>query len=846
LSGFHRSNTSGDPRLTSPPEAPGWAPTPTAVGSPDPVEATLRLLDLPNRVALLTGSGFWRTRAVEAVGLRQMVLSDGAAGVRGEGWSSEAPSVCFPSPSALGSTWDAGLIGRLAQAVAAEAKDKGVDVILAPTVNLQRSPLAGRHFEYLSEDPMLTGRLASAYVTSLQRHGVAATAKHYVANDAETNRFTVDVQIDEQTLREVYLAPFEQLVTVAGVWVVMAAYNSVNGTTMTENPLLRSPLVEEWGFDGVVVSDWYAARTTEPAARGGLTLVMPGPDGPWGPALLDAVVGGRVPEMIIADKARRVLRLALRVGALTPPTTTGGPEEATPTALLREAAAASVVLASNNGVLPIRPGSLRSLAVLGPNAANTPLQGGGSCEVVPPPTVSVLEALTIALGPTVRVEHAVGAPIRDGLRPVTQAIATCVSCGRPGVHVRYLDLEGRPIRNAHHPDGRLVWFGDQLPDGATIEMTTRIRADTSGTWRFGVAGVGQCRLEVGGRVWLDENVHPIRPNFASSFLDPPQRSVEVELSRDELLDVVFVFRPESDENFVKAVLGFRPPQRDSDAELARAVALAAASDVSVVIVGTNEEIETEGRDRTTLALAGRQDELVRRVAEVSAKTVVVVISGAPVATPWRHEVSAVVLAAFGGQELGWALADVLLGVAEPGGRLATTWGAEDADVPVWSTRPAGGVLPYDEGMDIGYRAWVKAGRQPAYWFGHGLGYTSWSYEELEAPSAVVAGEDATVRVRLANTGNRPGKEVIQVYLSRPRSSVRRPVVWLAGFAVLTADPGEVRHVDVEVPARAFQHWSVDEHGWRTEGGRFRLTVGRSAGDRPLAADITVTDQDQSG
>ncbi|HKF89328.1 MAG TPA: glycoside hydrolase family 3 C-terminal domain-containing protein [Propionibacteriaceae bacterium] len=791
---------------------------------------------------------------MSAVGLRQLVFSDGAAGVRGEGWSVGDPSICFPSPAALGSTWDVGLIGRLAEEVAAEATRKGVDVVLAPTVNLQRSPLAGRHFEYLSEDPLLIGRLGAAYVTSLQRHGVAATAKHYVANDAETNRFTVDVRVDDQTLREVYLAPFEQLVTSAGVWAVMAAYNSVNGATMTENSLLTTPLVKEWGFDGVVVSDWYATRSTDSAARGGLTLVMPGPRGPWGPALLAAVSTDRVADGIITDKVRRLLRLAVRVGALAPRRSEDrrrfqASAEAQPDGdalrnLLREAASASVVLASNTGVLPLDPVSMRRLAVLGPNAADMPVQGGGSSAVVPPYSTSLLEALRTAMGPTAHIEHAVGAPIREGLWPVTAAMTTCISCGRPGVHVRYVDAEGREIRNEHRPDGRLVWFGDQLPRRATVEIATRVRVAAAGTWRFGVAGVGHFQLELDGQVVLAEVVRPERPSFASSFLDPPRRSVDRELAEGEQLDLVLRHRPEHDDDFVKAVLGFRPPEAEPDQELATAVALARAADVAVVVVGTDEELETEGRDRVTTSLSGRQDELVRQVAKVNPRTVVVVISGAPVATPWRAQVSALLLAQFGGQEAAAALTEVLLGVTEPGGRLATTWGADDADVPVWTTRPVDGVLPYAEGLDVGYRAWVRTGRHPAYWFGHGLGYTDWAYETIAAPAVLAAGEDVTVRVRIANIGNRRGKEVVQVYLERSESTVRRPAIWLAGFAVVTADPGEVREVDVQVSPRAFQHWSVAEHGWRTEPGAFRLSAGRSAGDRPLAAEIVVTAPDQ--
>ncbi|HYP43968.1 MAG TPA: glycoside hydrolase family 3 C-terminal domain-containing protein [Propionibacteriaceae bacterium] len=792
---------------------------------------------------------------MSVAGLRPLVFSDGAAGVRGEVWTAGDSSMCFPSPAALGSTWDVGLIGRLAKEVAGEARRKGVDVVLAPTVNLQRSPLAGRHFEYLSEDPLLVGRLASAYVVNLQRHGVAAAAKHFVANDAETNRFSVDVQVDEQTLRELYLAPFEELVTSAGVWVVMAAYNTVNGTTMTENRLLRTPLLEEWGFDGVVVSDWYAVRSTDASARGGLTLVMPGPEGPWGPALLDAVRAGRVPRATISDKVRRLLRLAARVGALTTQdreqvsSTQGsiaaGPAREGLVELLREAATASVVLAKNAGLLPLDPVAMRQLAILGPNAADLPIQGGGSCEVVPPYAVSVVEALKLALGTGVSVNHAVGAVIRHGLRPVPQAIATCVSCRLPGVHVRYLDAEGGEIRSEHRPDGRLIWFGHQLPAGATVEVTTRIRADVAGTWRLGVAGVGHCRLELSGQVALDEMVRPARASFANSFLDPPQRWIDRELALGEQLNVSLLHQPEHDVDFVKVVLGCRHPTVEPDSELARAVALAEAAEVALVVVGTNEEVETEGRDRTSMVLPGRQDELVSGVAEVNSQTVVVVISGAPVAMPWRNKVAAVLLAPFAGQEAGHALADVLLGVTEPSGRLATTWGGEDADVPVWSTRPVDGVMPYDENLDIGYRAWLRADRQPAFWFGHGLGYTSWTYEHLDAPAVIVADEDATVRVRIANVGRRSGKEVVQVYLSRPASSVRRPPIWLAGFALVTAGPGEVSEVAVEIVARTFQHWSVDDNGWRTESGIFRLTVGRSVGDRPLAADITVLATDHS-
>ncbi|HEY3607423.1 MAG TPA: glycoside hydrolase family 3 N-terminal domain-containing protein, partial [Pseudonocardiaceae bacterium] len=273
-------------------------------------------LSLKQKVRLLTGEDWWALPAEPAIGLRTLVVSDGPAGVRGRIWSELDTSLSFPSPTALAASWDAALVHRVAALLAHEARRKGVDVLLAPTVNLHRSPFGGRHFECMSEDPLLTAVLGTAYVKGLQEHGVGATAKHYVGNESETERFTVDIHVDERTLRELYLAPFERMVVEGGAWLVMAAYNSVHGATMSENPLLTHPLKDEWGFDGVVVSDWHAARTTEASASAALDLVMPGPDAPWGDALVAAVEAGSVELAAVDDKVLRLLRLAARVGAL--------------------------------------------------------------------------------------------------------------------------------------------------------------------------------------------------------------------------------------------------------------------------------------------------------------------------------------------------------------------------------------------------------------------------------------------------------------------------------------------------------------------------------------------------
>jgi beta-glucosidase len=802
-----------------------------------PERALVARLDLRRKVALLTGRGYWATRPGPDIGLAPVVFSDGPAGVRGETWDERSPSASLPAPVAMAATWDETVVGRLAGLLADEARHKGVQVVLGPTVNLQRSPLAGRHFEYLSEDPLLVGRIATAYVRGLQERGVGGCVKHYVANDAETNRFTVDIRVAERTLREVYLAPFEQVVVHGGVWALMAAYNSVNGVTMTESPLLNDPLVTEWGFDGVILSDWFATRSTEASALAGLGLVMPGPDGPWGDALAAAVEDGRVPESVIEDKVRRLGHLAARVSAVKDALPAGD----VPT-LLRDAAAAGMVLVRNtDDLLPLDAVTVRRCAVLGSAADDPVTQGGGSTEVVGAYAVSPLAGLRAALGTATEVTHAVGAHTRTGLRPVPGRLMTCPHCGRPGMEVRYLAAGGAEVRSEHRTVGRLVWLGDEVLRGGTVEVRARFRADVAGGWRIGVAGVGAFRLELDGECVFDEILRPVRDNFAGGFIDPPQREVSHPLEIGETVDIGLTHQLAEDLMFAKVVLGVQAPRRSDDAELAEAVALARRADVAVVVVGTDERTEKEGVDRLTLDLPGHQDDLVRAVAAVNPRTVVVVNAGAPVLMPWRDQVAAILVAWFPGQEFGNALADVLLGRAEPGGRLPVTWPGRQEDVPVLSTRPVDGRLRYREGVHIGYRAWLAAGRLPAYPFGSGLGYTTWAYRGFDAPASVAAGKGVTVTVRLANTGRRRGKEVVQVYLSRAVSAVERPAVWLAGFAAVAAEPGTEVVAIVDIAARAFQHWSTGTHRWETEPGVFRLTAGPDVATQPLVRDIEVGD-----
>jgi beta-glucosidase len=808
------------------------------------VEEALAVLDVERKVRLLTGAGQWRTFAEPAIGLRAMVLSDGPAGVRGERWDERHTSVSLPSPTALAASWDERLVERLGALLAAEARRKDVDVLLAPGVNLHRSPLGGRNFEYFSEDPILTGRIGAAYVRGVQAGGVAATVKHYVANESETDRMTVDSRVDERTLRELYLAPFEHVWRAAAPWAFMAAYNRVNGTTMTESPLLAEPLKGEWGFDGVVMSDWTATRSTDEAGRAALDLTMPGPSAVWGDALVEAVRAGRVPEAAIDEKVRRLLRLAARVGALdgVAPAVAAPPEPPAPeetAALLREASAAGTVLVRNeDGLLPLDRAEVRRVALIGPNAATARTQGGGSATVHPDHVVSPLEGLVAALGPDVEVVHAEGTRIRHGLDPLGLREVRDPVSGEPGVRVRYLAADGTPVHDEHRFSGRLGWLGEPvLARTTTIEVEALLRVEQAGTYAVGVAGVGPFRLEADGAVLVDEDIPPEPGSDPfSAFLDPPERSTPLDLDPDREVTLRLRHTITPGAMLASLTLGIAAAGLDPEEELARAVEAAAGADVAIVVVGTTEAIESEGFDRRDLALPGAQDELVRRVAAANPRTAVVVNAGAPVLLPWRDEVAAVLLTWFGGQEFGAALAAVLLGDAEPRGRLPTTWPAREEDVPVLSTRPVDGAIEYRERLDIGYRAWARADAGPAYPFGHGLGYTTWDYTSAHVAAPPSPEVPARVSIALRNTGPRHGHAVVQAYLSRPDSAVERPALWLAGFAVVAADAGEETHVALELPARAFAHWA-GEHGWVIEGGIFELRVGSSATEHPLHASI---------
>lgn len=799
------------------------------------VDELLRQLTIDEKASLTGGDDVWHLPAVERLGIARLKMSDGPSGVRGERFGVRR-SLSFPCGMAVGASWDTGLLGRYGAALAAEARAKGVHLLLGPTVCIPRTPLAGRTFESFSEDPHLSARLTVAYVRGVQGEGVGCCVKHFAANDQEHERMTISAEVDEVTLREVHLPSFEAAVVEAGAWSVMSAYNRVNGTYCGEHPwLLGEVLKGEWGFDGVVVSDWFGTHSTVEAAIAGLDVEMPGPPHHLGHKLAEAVVGGDVAEDVLDDHARRILRLAGRTGVLDGApagTEDQDPEDPTRRAIARELAVAGTVLLRNEGVLPLDPAHVRQVAVIGPNSDQVEVGGGGSSQVVPHRRTSFVAELRERLGDQVEVVHERGCSIDRGLPELDGRLLD------DGIHLEYIAsprLDGEAAGEDRLWTARFVALGDPMPGVPVRSMAVRgratLRADTTGTWELGIANAGRARLLLDGEVLVD-NTTPQPGSFfygmGSSTVSAhvelvagEPHELRIELVNDELPVAGF------------AISAGRPPVED---ELGRAVAAAEAADVAVVVVGSNSQWETEGADRADLRLVADQDELVRAVAAANPRTVVVVNSGAPVAMPWADDVAAVVMLWYPGEEGGAALADVVAGLADPGGRLPITFPAAVEDIAAHGFYPGEeGRVTYGEGLLVGYRHADAHGIEPRWCFGHGLSFTTF---ELGEPVVTVQAWRATVELEVRNRGPRRGTEVVQVYAGRGERD-GRPLRELRGFAKVELEPGAATRVAVDLDPRSFARWDAPTGGWVTDPGTWTIHVGRSSRDLPHQTAVDV-------
>lgn len=800
------------------------------------IENILNQMTLEEQVSLLAGADFWTTVPVERLGVPKIKVTDGPNGARGAGsLVAGVKAACFPVAIALGATWNPALVERMGVALAGQAKSKGASVLLAPTVNIHRSGLNGRNFECYSEDPLLTAALAVAYIQGVQSKGVAATIKHFVGNESEIERQTMSSDIDERSLRELYLLPFEQAVKKAGVMAVMSSYNRLNGTYTSEHEwLLTQVLRKEWGFDGIVMSDWFGSHSTAPTVNAGLDLEMPGPSRDRGEKLVEAVHKGEVKAETVREAARRILTLLERVGAFetAPDLTESSLDLPEDRALIRQIGAEGAVLLKNDGILPLAKTTLDSIAVLGPNAAEARVMGGGSAQIAAHYTVSPLQGIKAALSNANSVHHAAGCSNNRLIEVFASDMQVDYFKGR--------QLEGAPVHSETAAKGEFFWFdlpsAELNPADFSARITARYVPSDSGEHVFGMTNAGIAKLYVDGELVVNgyDGWAP-GDNYFGTANSEQRQSLKLEAGRSYTVTIEYCSPAATADGIHLTAIRFGVEKPLGDAAIEDAVAKAAACDVALLFVGREGQWDTEGLDLPDMRLPGRQEELIEKVAAVNANTVVVLQTGGPVEMPWLGKVKAVLQLWYPGQELGNAVADVLFGDAEPGGRLPQTFPKSLSDNSAITGNPLvypgqDGHVRYDEGVFVGYRHHDTHGVEPLFPFGFGLGYTQFAWGEAKASTSVMSENGITVTVDVTNTGARKGSDVVQLYVRALGSSVSRPEKELRAFAKLELAAGETATATLKVTQRDLSFFDVDAKAFRSDESQYELVIAANAGD----------------
>lgn len=831
------------------------------------IEELLGLMTIEEKVSLLAGSAMWYTTPVERLGIPAIKVTDGPNGARGGGsFAGGLTSACFPVSIALAATWNTELVERVGQALGEEARTKGAHILLAPTVNIHRSPLAGRNFECYSEDPYLSARMAVAFVRGVQSQNVGTAIKHYVCNDSEFERTTISSEVGERALREIYLPPFKAAVREAHTWSVMASYNKVNGTFASENPYtLTDILRKEWGFDGLVMSDWFGTKSTAASVNAGLDLEMPGPAVWRGEKLLRAFRAGEVDEATIDESVRRLLGVIIKSGAFEdaadrPERAVDKPEHR---ALARQAAAEGMVLLKNDGnLLPLSTDKIKSLAIVGPNAKTARIMGGGSSRVNPHYAVTPFDGILNKVGDAVKIGFEVGCTNHKLLPLIHPAWLTPAAPLAPqswgerggqaghGLTVEFFnnpDLAGEPVKMTVVEASEQTWFGEFDPEvdaaAFSARLTGQLTAPQAGRYTFGLSGAGLSRLYVDGQEVID--------NWTEQR--SAELTFEIVMAAGQTCDLEVEYSKQSAVPFASLRLGCLLPIPEDAID--RAAALAAASDVALVFVGLSDEWESEGFDRPDMELVGEQAALIEKVAAANANTVVVLNTGSPITMNWLDKVAAVVQAWYPGQECGHAIADVLFGDVNPSGRLPQTFPRRLEDNPAYVNYPGeNGRVHYGEGIFVGYRYYDKKKVVPLFPFGHGLSYTTFAYRNLRLSASEVAlspvergrvgvGVDADeglqVSVDVQNTGGRAGQEVVQLYVRDLESSLMRPEKELKAFAKVSLQPGETKTVTLALNRESLACYDDSERQWVAEAGEFEVLVGSSSRDIRASARFTL-------
>jgi beta-glucosidase len=810
------------------------------------VELLILQLTLEEKISLLAGADMWHTNPIERLGIPVLKVTDGPNGARGTEETMGSTSVCFPSSIALAATWNTNLVRRIGQALGDETRAKGAHLLLGPTVNMHRIPLSGRNFEFYSEDPYLAGRMATAYIQGLQSCGVGACIKHFVCNESEFERQTISSVVNERTLREIYLKPFEMALRDARPWALMPAYNKLNGIYASENAyLLKDILKGEWQFDGLVISDWFG--TYGPGIVGnGLDLEMPGPARWMGEAALEAVRSGQVSEVVIDDSVRRLLRTLQRAGVFEQPELQ--PEQAIDLPehrqLVREAAAEAIVLLKNAAnILPLAADRITSIAVIGANAQQPAINGGGSAAVTPHYAIKPIDAITRRAGETIKVEFELGCPLHK-MMPLLDKGKLTADDGRSGFAVdlfENLELVGEPADHLFL-DRMSIDFTNRLLSKVnrqrfSARLSANFTPDKTGSYTFGLEGSGHHRLLVNGveliDCWTD------RPAFTPAWTRA-EKTATIDLTAGEVYRLTVEYGSETIAPWRRLRAGCLPPLAPT--LLTDAVALAARSDVALVFAGTTNEWESEGSDRPNLELPCAQNELIEQVSAVNSNTIVVLNTGAPIAMPWLDKVAAVLEGWFAGQEAGNAITAVLFGDVNPSGKLPQTFPRRLQDTPAYTNYPGeNGEVYYGEGLFIGYRHYDKKDITPLFPFGYGLSYTTFAYSQLAFNAARYSTDDEIqVSLSVQNTGNCAGQEVVQLYVHDVQSSLIRPDKELKAFEKVSLQPGEMKTVTFTLDREALSFYDPSQRQWLAEPGEFEVLIGSSARDIRLSGRIELT------
>ncbi len=798
------------------------------------VDSILNQMTLDEKIEIIGGTNDFFTRPIARLGIPALKMSDGPMGVHDYGLTT-----AYPAGIALAASWDTQLAERFGASMGQDARARGVHFILAPGMNIYRAPMNGRNFEYFGEDPFLASRMAVSVIEGMQAQRVIATAKHFAGNNSEFARMTLSSDIDERTLREIYLPAFEASVKEAKVGAVMDAYNLVNGVYMTQNAHLNIEILKkEWGFDGILMSDWGATHDGVAAAKGGLDLEMPSPTFMNREALLPALKDGKIQVPTLDDKVRRILRKAIEFGFFDQPQTdTGIPtysQEGREVAL--EMARGSMVLLKNSGnLLPLDESKVKTIAVIGPNAYPAVPSGGGSAETKSFNAVSYLEGISNRLGTKARVLYAVDEPVLDEVFENSEFItAPGGESGLKGEYFDNEDLRGTPVlvrtdKHVHFDWGEGSFAAGQPVDHFSVRWTGYFVPQKSGDYKFFTSADDGARLYIGDETVINDwQPHAQTVDSGTRHLEAGQP---------------YKIRLEYFEAVGSAIVGFGVTRPESFIG-SKTKALAAKADAVVICIGFDPKTESEGADRT-FQLPGGQDELIQQISAVNKNTIIVITAGGNVdMTEWIDRVPAILHAWYPGQEEGTALAQIIFGDYSPSGKLPASFERRWEDNPTFHSyypEKNQNRVQYSEGIFVGYRHYDRSDTKPLFAFGYGLSYTTFGYDKLSvSPQSGDLNEPVTVSFDVKNTGLREGPEVAELYVGSAAASVPRPVKELKGFAKVRLKPGETKRVTMTLDRRAFSFYDVKKGDWSAEPGEFTIMVGGSSDNIQLREKFTLT------